>query len=139
MTVTSVLISKRTYKSALEIKKWKAFKKYISDFSAMKDAPVILLKIWDEYLVYAIALGVAQKLLENLKELSIETRRSMTAVSWYHGISPIRGNTISPNAISGFIDSMSHTVSALSSSTSVGGGFSGGGGGGGGGGGSGAG
>jgi len=138
MTVTSVLISKRTYKSALEIKKWKAFKKYISDFSVMKDAPVTLLKIWDEYLVYAIALGVAQKLLENLKELSIETKRLIAAVGWYHGISPIRGNMISPEAISGFIDGMSHTVSALSSSASVGGGFSGGGGGGGGGGSSGA-
>jgi hypothetical protein len=76
--------------------------------------------------------------LENLKELSIETRRPVAAVGWYHGISPIHGNTISPEAISGFIDGMSHTVSALSSSTSVGGGFSGGGGGGGGGGSSGA-
>lgn len=138
MTFVSIFITRRTYQSALEIKKWKAFKKYISDFSAMKDAPVTLLKIWDEYLVYAIALGVAQKLLENLKELSIETRRPIAAVSWYHGISPIHGNTISPEAISGFIDGMSHTVSALSSSTSVGGGFSGGGGGGGGGGSSGA-
>ena len=138
MIVTSLLISRRTYKSALEVKKWKAFKKYISDFSAMKDAPVTLLKIWDEYLVYAIALGVAQKLLENLKELSIETKRLIAAVGWYHGISPIRGNMISPEAISGFIDGMSHTVSALSSSASVGGGFSGGGGGGGGGGSSGA-
>ena len=138
MIITSVLITRRTYKSALEIKKWKAFKKYISDFSAMKDAPLTLLKIWDEYLVYAIAFGVAQKMLENLKELSIETKRPIAAVGWYHGISPIRGNTISPEAISGFIDGMSHTVSALSSSTSVGGGFSGGGGGGGGGGSSGA-
>jgi len=138
MIVTSLLISRRTYKSALEVKKWKAFKKYISDFSVMKDAPVTLLKIWDEYLVYAIALGVAQKLLENLKELSIETKKPIAAVGWYHGISPIYGNTISPEAISGFIDGMSHTVSALSSSTSVGGGFSGGGGGGGGGGSSGA-
>jgi uncharacterized membrane protein len=135
---SSAMITRRTYNSALELKKWKAFKKYISDFSAMKDAPITLLKIWDEYLIYAIALGVAQKMLENLKELSIETGRSIAAVSWYHGISPIPGKTISPEAISGFINNLSHTVSALNSSTSVGGGFSGGGGGGGGGGGSGA-
>lgn len=135
---SSVMITRRTYNSALEVKKWKAFKKYISDFSAMKDAPITLLKIWDEYLIYAIALGVAQKMLENLKELSIETGRSIAAVSWYHGISPIPGKTISPEAISGFINNLSHTVNALNSSTSVGGGFSGGGGGGGGGGGSGA-
>jgi uncharacterized membrane protein len=131
---SSAMITRRTYNSALELKKWKAFKKYISDFSAMKDAPITLLKIWDEYLIYAIALGVAQKMLENLKELSIETGRSIAAVSWYHGISPIPGKTISPEAISGFINNLSHTVSALNSSTSVGGGFSGGGGGGGGGG-----
>ena len=131
-------MSRRTYKSALEIKKWKAFKKFISDFSAMKDAPAILLKLWDEYLVYAIALGVAQKLLENIKDLSIETGRSMVAVTWYHGLSPIPGKTISPDSITEFVNGMSHTVNALSSSTSVGGGFSGGGGGGGGGGSSGA-
>jgi len=136
--VLAVTVSRRTYKSALEIKKWRAFKKFISDFSAMKDAPATLLKLWDEYLVYAIALGVAQKLLENIKDLSLETGKSIPAVVWYHGLSPTPGKTISPEAITSFVNNMSHTINALSSSTSVGGGFSGGGGGGGGGGSSGA-
>jgi len=136
--VIAVAMSKRTYESALEIKKWKAFKRFISDFSAMKDAPLTLLKIWDEYLIYAIAFGVAEKLLENLKKLSIETGRSISAIAWYHGISPIPGRMISPENITSFVNNLSHTVNALSSSTSVGGGFSGGGGGGGGGGSSGA-
>jgi len=131
-------MSKRTYESALEIKKWKAFKRFISDFSVMKDAPLTLLKIWDEYLIYAIVFGVAEKLLENLKKLSIETGRSISAIAWYHGLSPIPGRMISPENITSFVNNLSHTVNALSSSTSVGGGFSGSGGGGGGGGSSGA-
>jgi uncharacterized membrane protein len=138
LIVVSSMISKRSQQSVLEVKRWKAFKNFISDFSAMKDAPVTLLKIWDEYLVYAIALGVAKKLLENIKEISIGTKRPIATVDWYHGLSSMPGRTISPESITGFIDGMSHTVDALSSSTSVGGGFSGGGGGGGGGGGSGA-
>lgn len=136
--IFSRAITRRTYKSALEAKRWKAFKRFISDFSAMKDAPATLLHIWDEYLVYAIALGVAEKLLENIKNLSLETGKPIVAVGWYHGTAPFPSGTISPQAITGFIDNLSNTVSALNSSTSVGGGFSGSGGGGGGGGGSGA-
>ena len=133
-----MLLSHRTQQSTLQAKRWKAFKRFISDFSAMKDAPATLLHIWDQYLVYAISLGVAEKLLENIKRLSIETGTPIVAVGWYHGTSPISGATISPEAITGFINNLSNTVSALNSSTSVGGGFSGGGGGGGGGGSSGA-
>jgi len=131
-------ISRRTYESALEMKKWKAFKKFISDFSAMKDAPPVLLHIWDKYLVYAISLGVADKLLENIKKFSIERNAPIVAVGWYHGATPMRAGVMDVGSMSTFIDSLSSTISSLSSSTSVGGGFSGGGGGGGGGGGSGA-
>jgi len=131
-------ISRRTYESALEVKRWKAFKKFESDFSAMKDAPAVLLHIWDKYLVYAIALGVAKELLENIKKLSIERNVPISSVAWYNVGMPMKAGTMDIGGMSSFIDSLSGTISSLSSSTSVGGGFSGGGGGGGGGGGSGA-
>jgi len=131
-------ISKRTPESALEEKRWLAFKRFISDFSAMKDAPATLLGIWDEYLVYAIVLGVAEKLLENVKQLSIQTNRPIHPALWYYGTGGAPMKSMNAQAMSGFITNLSGTVTALSSSSSVGGGFSGGGGGGGGGGGSGA-
>ncbi len=131
-------ISRRTPESMFEVKRWKAFRKFILDFSEMKEAPATLLYVWDEYLVYAIVLGVAKVLLENLKELSIKLNQPIRGVGWYSARGITKAGTIAPESISGFISSLSSTINALSSSSSVGGGFSGGGGGGGGGGGSGA-
>jgi uncharacterized membrane protein len=130
-------VKRKTPEATLEIKRWKAFKKYISDFSAMKDAPVTLLHIWDRYLVYAVVLGVADELLENVKNLSLERHAQVAAVAWYHpvGAPGIPTGMMSPQAFSSFSSNMSNMISALSSSSSVGGGFSGGAGGGGGGGG----
>jgi uncharacterized membrane protein len=133
-------IYKKTPEGALEIKKWNAFKRYIKDFSDMKDAPLTLLQIWDRYLVYAVVLGVAKQLLENIKDLSLERHAMVAAVAWYHpiGAPGVPTGMMSPEAFSSFSSNMNSMISALSSSSSVGGGFSGGGGGGGGGGGSGA-
>jgi uncharacterized membrane protein len=133
-------IKRKTPEATLEIKKWNAFKRYISDFSAMKDAPTTLLHIWDRYLVYAVVLGVAEKLLENIKNLSLERHAAVAAVAWYHpiGTPGIPTGMMSPESFTAFSSNMTNMINALSSSSSVGGGFSGGGGGGGGGGGSGA-
>lgn len=140
LAVGAHAIDKRTPEATLEIKKWNAFKKYISDFSAMKDAPTTLLQIWDRYLVYAVVLGIAKELLENLKNLSLERHAPVAAVIWYHpiGVPGAPKGMMSPEAFTAFSSNMNSMISALSSSSSVGGGFSGGGGGGGGGGGSGA-
>ncbi|MBD3155929.1 MAG: DUF2207 domain-containing protein [Candidatus Aenigmarchaeota archaeon] len=138
-------ISKRTTESTLQVKKWKAFKKFITHFSEMEDAPTTLLQIWDRYLVYAVVLGVAEKLLENLKDFAVKTDHVVSGVGWYYGADGLMRGTISPqqfsvlsNNLSSTISSMTATSGAFSASTSTGGGFSGGGGGGGGGGGSGA-
>jgi len=133
-------IFSKTPKATLELKKWQAFKRFITDFSAMKDAPPTLLHIWDEYLVYAVVLGVAKELLKNLERLAKEYNWKFTAVTWYTGVGVARMPTgvISPESFSSLVGNMSNMITALSSSSSVGGGFAGGGGSGGGGGGSGA-
>ena len=125
-------IKRRTPEATLEIKKWNAFKKYISDFSAMKDAPTTLLQIWDRYLVYAVVLDVAKELLENIKNFSLERNSPVVAVAWYHpiGAPGIPSGMMSPESFSAFSSNMSNMINALNSSSSVGGGFSGGGGGG---------
>ena len=136
----SIPILRKTPESTLALKKWKAFKKFITDFSAMKDAPTTLIHIWDEYLIYAVVLGVAVKLLKNLKKLAVEQHVTFAAAGWYYGTGVTRTPTgvMSPESFSSLVSNLSGTISALSSSSSVGGGFSGGGGGGGGGGSSGA-
>lgn len=41
--------------------KWQNFKKYIMDFSLIKEYPPESIAIWNKYLVYATALGIADK------------------------------------------------------------------------------
>jgi uncharacterized membrane protein len=50
-----------------EIEEWKALKNYMSDFSLLKDREVPDLILWEKYLVYATAFGIAKKVIEQLK------------------------------------------------------------------------
>ena len=137
-------LSRWTPEAALEEKKWNAYKKFMSDFSAMKDAGPGLLPLWEKHLVYATALGVADKLLSNLKMVAQEYNRGIPAAVWYHPISSggaaagLGDGYISLESLGSSLSNLQNLSNALSSSTSSGGGFSGGGGGGGGGGSSGA-
>ena len=60
-------INQHTQKGVDEINKWEALKKFMEDFSTMdkKDLPSIVL--WDKYLVYATAFGMADKVIKQLK------------------------------------------------------------------------
>ena len=55
---------RRTSEGALLAARWEAFRRYLHDFSALEEAPPASLELWDTYLVYAIALGVASDVLE---------------------------------------------------------------------------
>ncbi|MDH3517530.1 MAG: DUF2207 domain-containing protein, partial [Acidimicrobiia bacterium] len=58
---------RRTKTGALEAARWAAFKRYLADFSRLEEAPVISLDLWDRFLVYAIAFGVAEEVLEHAR------------------------------------------------------------------------
>jgi uncharacterized membrane protein len=127
----------------LEHKRWLAFKKFLKDFSAIEKAPVQLLAIWEQYYVYAAALGVAHEFLKNITRLSEKQGMPLVLPIWYMaaaGSGP--GNLASlGDGLAGFesfATNMTSMMSSFSTATSSGGGFSGGGGGGGGGGSSGA-
>ncbi|WP_440955952.1 DUF2207 domain-containing protein [Methanosarcina sp. Mfa9] len=46
--------------------RWKNFRKYLIDFSALKEHPPESIKLWDSYLVYATAMGIAELVLKNM-------------------------------------------------------------------------
>ncbi|MDO4731606.1 MAG: DUF2207 domain-containing protein, partial [Clostridia bacterium] len=46
---------------------WKGLKKFILDFSNMKEYSSIHLSVWEEYLIYATAMGVSKKVSKQLK------------------------------------------------------------------------
>ena len=55
---------RRTLKGALLQARWQAFRRYLNDFSRMEESPPASLALWEQFLVYGIALGVAEQVLE---------------------------------------------------------------------------
>jgi uncharacterized membrane protein len=66
---------RRSQTGRLEYERWRAFCRYLEDFPRLKDAPAATAALWESYLVYAIAAGIAQRVLAGadvyrLEELS---------------------------------------------------------------------
>ncbi len=60
------VLGRWTPEGRLYYERWNNFKKYLTDFSALEEHPPESIKIWDHYLVYATALGVAKEVLHNM-------------------------------------------------------------------------
>ena len=60
-------IKKRSVNGNEEYAKWKAFKHFLCDFGSLKDYSVEGIDLWEEYLVYATSLKVADRVMEQLK------------------------------------------------------------------------
>ncbi len=50
---------------------WEAFERFLSDITLIKRYPPESLDIWEEYLIYATALGVAKSVIDAMKELNV--------------------------------------------------------------------
>jgi uncharacterized membrane protein len=127
----------------LEHRRWKNFRKFLSGFSAIEQAPVNLLAIWEQYYVYAVALGVATEFLKHVTRLAEQRGTGLALPIWYIAAGGAHGASLASmgqglSGFSSFASNLSGMMSSFSTASSSGGGFSGGGGGGGGGGSSGA-
>lgn len=60
-------IIRRTKEANEEYVRWIAFKKFLTDFGNMEDYPIPALTIWEHYLVYASAFGIAELVNKQLK------------------------------------------------------------------------
>jgi uncharacterized membrane protein len=58
---------KYTMKGMLYAEKWGKFKKFLKDYSLIKEHPPESIAIWNKYLVYATALGVADEVYKAMK------------------------------------------------------------------------
>jgi uncharacterized membrane protein len=134
------LLKKRTPKGAQRHAEWAGLKRFLKDFSQLEDAPSGHMALYERYLVAAVALDVADELVEALRVRIPEVANDPTFATWYVGsrVGGVSGFSSLGEFSSGL---SSATASSFrpppSSSSSSGGGFSGGfsGGGGGGGGG----
>ena len=48
--------------------KWQAFKNFLSDYSQLEEAKITLVHLWEQYFVYAVALGVSDKVVKAYKK-----------------------------------------------------------------------
>ena len=116
-----------TQKGVNEIEEWKALKKYMEDFSLLDEKEVPDIVIWEKFLVYATAFGIAEKVIKQLK-MVYPNFEQLTGSDY-----TVTYLMMHTNFNSSFSSAISSTMSgAYSSATGGGGGFSGGGGGGGG-------
>jgi uncharacterized membrane protein len=128
----------------LEHSRWKKFRKFLREFSAIEEAPIKLLAIWQRYYVYAVVLGVAEEFLNNVGRLAEARGQAVVWPVWYFASgAPGRGAGFASvhqgvQSLSSLGSNFTGMVASFSPKSSTGGGFSGGGGGGGGGGSSGA-
>ena len=115
-----------TQKGIDEKEMWKGLKKYMEDFSMLDKREVPEIAIWEHFLVFATAFGIADKVLKQLKVVypNIENDLNVNTYTYMYLMMNTNFSSSFSNAIS---TSMS---SAYTSASGGGGGFSGGGGGG---------
>jgi uncharacterized membrane protein len=125
------------------VKRLEAFRTYLKDFSDLANAPALAIVIWEQYLEWAVALGVADDVEKQVRTLvPVESLRSpirggpsglagITAFRTVHAATPALVLSSMASASSG--STSGGFGSSSSSSGFSSGGFSGGGGGGGGG------
>lgn len=131
LSINAVVLGMMSYKVNVfsqkgvdEKEQWKAFKKYMEDFSLLKDKEVPALVVWEKYLVFATAFGISEKVLKQLKVIYpeiVDMNSAMYTYSYIHIMNSVNIGDCINNSV----------YSAIGSSGSgVGGGASGGGGGG---------
>ncbi len=142
LAAASVNLRRRNRAAALALHQWQAFQRYLEDFSQLKQYPAPAVVLWEQYLVFAITLGVADRVIEQFKALyPIAVAEHQGEISFFPNWIGTNGAPFSAmeslgSALSSFSTNFATATSSYSSPSGGGGGFSGGGGGGGGGGGS---
>jgi uncharacterized membrane protein len=112
---------------------WLGFKRTLTDYTRMKDAPPDFFLLWDRYYAYAAALGVAERFLKTLQRVAptrgIDEGQMVRRAAWLGA-----ANARDLPSMSRAIGSLASALAKSGASASSGGSSSGGGGGGGGGG-----
>lgn len=135
-------IRKWTRYGVEQVAMWKAFKKFLLHFSNMDRAEIPSIVIWEHYLVYAISLGVAKEVIDQLPKVFSEAELMDPNLTYMGGHRALANFIIinsmlnsTTTAINNAVSTAAVAASPSSSGSGMGGGFSGGSSGGGGGGG----
>ena len=113
-----------------EAERWEAFRRYLSDFPRLQEAPPATLALCERYLVYGIAFGIAERVLQGAQLHMPEALHEASSIYWISSWGDLGSGATSlsiGDLASGFGSALAPPNSG---SGGFGGGFSGGGGGG---------
>ena len=68
-TYKKIWLSRWNREGRLLFFKWNNFKKFLSDYSLLKEHPPQTVKIWELYLAYAVGLNVADETIRAMKKV----------------------------------------------------------------------
>ena len=140
MTIAHIVIRPRLREEYRErVARWRAFRRFLTEFSSLPEAPTLAVVIWERYLVDAVALGCADEVEKQVaaiippRELPQPWAGAPSGIGALHFVHSV--NTVSVHTAASVTTSSSSSsgIGSFSSGGGGGGGFSGGGGGGGGG------
>ncbi len=87
MFIFSARIKRRSAYGNEQYAMWKAFRKFLKDFSRLKEAEVPSIILWEHYLVYAISLGVAKEVIKQLPLVFRESDLNNPQLTFLYGMS----------------------------------------------------
>mgnify|MGYP004460990991 CR=1 FL=1 len=122
----------KTKKGTEHYKKWMALKNFMIDFGLMDEKELPEIKLWEKYLVYATALGIADKLEKTMRIKIQNMNLTENDLATYYIFNNYTDNLSITNSLSSSINSSissavaSSTSSIVASSSSSSGGFGGG-------------
>jgi uncharacterized membrane protein len=130
-------LQRRTQIGADAYALWNSLKKFLKDFSNLKEAIPTSIAIWEQYLVYAVTFGISEQVMKEMKVVLPQIPEDDLKTSHFFVAGAVLGSDINVidafNTMTSSMISSFNAISSAASSTGGGGGFSGGGGGGGGG------
>ena len=141
MLLVSVMPKKTQY-GAEQAAKWSAFKRFLLHFSEMEKAEIPSIVIWEHYLVYAVSLGIAKEVIEQMPKVFSDGEIQDPGLTYMGYYGSLQNLALMSSMFDSTMDSIDNAVNTAataaspdSSGSGGGGGFSGGSSGGGGGGG----
>ena len=128
---------KKTQYGAEQAAKWTAFKRFLLHFSEMEKAEIPSIVIWEHYLAYAVSLGIAKEVIEQMPKVFSEGELQDPGLTYMGYYGSLQNLALMSSMFDSTMDSINNAIANASDSSGSGGGggFSGGSSGGGGGGG----
>ena len=65
-----------------EAERWQAFRRYLTDFPRLQEAPPATIELWERFLVYGIAFGIADQVLQAAHILMPEELAQASSIYW---------------------------------------------------------